>query len=144
MTYLRKELSVYAGSTANYMVNNNFNLRSHEKQTLTPIIDRERIHCGFSMGRNEMREMGPNRYKGSRHLPAFWYLNFFATTHRLGCQNLFEGGGLHKLRYEGSCFFSKHLRVTPLSRGNGTNYNRGSRSLVRSSVKIGTIKGLTP
>jgi hypothetical protein len=39
-------------------------------------------------------------------------------------------------RYEGSCFFSKYLRVTALSRGNGTNYNRGGRSLVRSSVKI--------
>lgn len=31
--------------------------------------------------------------------------------------------------------FSEYLRVTPLLRGNGTNYNMGSRSLVRS-VKI--------
>jgi hypothetical protein len=38
---------------------------------------------------------------------------------------------MHNLRYEGSCFFSKQLRVTPLSPANGTNYNRGSR-LVRS------------
>jgi hypothetical protein len=41
---------------------------------------------------------------------------------------------MHNLRYEGSCFFSKYLRITPLSRGNGTNYSRVSRSLVRSSV----------
>ncbi len=44
-------------------------------------------------------------------------------------------GGMHNFRYEISCFFNKYLRVTPLSRGNGTNYNRGSRSFVRSSVK---------
>jgi hypothetical protein len=67
----------------------------------------------------------------------FCVFNFLATTHRLGCDPLLTdlgGGGMHNLRYEGSCFFSKYLRVTPLSRGYGTNYNRGSRSLVRSSV----------
>jgi hypothetical protein len=52
----------------------------------------------------------------------------FATTHRLGCDLLLTdlggggGEGMHSLRYEGSCFFSKYLRVTPLSRANGTNY----------------------
>jgi hypothetical protein len=41
---------------------------------------------------------------------------------------------MQNLQYEGSCFLSKYLRITPLSRGNGNNYNRESRSLVRSSV----------
>jgi hypothetical protein len=58
----------------------------------------------------------------------FCVFYFFATTHsfrRGPAPDPFGGGGgMHNLRYEGSCFFSKYLRVTPLSRGNGTNYNR--------------------
>jgi hypothetical protein len=57
----------------------------------------------------------------------FCIFNFFAPTHRLGCTPRLSllGGGeseMHNLRYEGSCFFSKHLRVTPWSRENVTNY----------------------
>ncbi len=89
-------------------------------------------------GNLKIRKMGDTRVTGSRHLPTFLCFNFFATTHRLGCDTLLTdlgGRGRHNLRYEGSCFFSKYLRVTPLSRGNGTNYNKGSSSLVRSSIK---------
>jgi hypothetical protein len=72
----------------------------------------------------------------------FSVINFFSNTHRLGCDTLLtdlEGvGGMHNLRYEDSCFFSKYLRVTPL-RCHGatvliTMRVAGSRSLVRSLV----------
>jgi hypothetical protein len=92
---------------------------------------------GVCMRFYKIRMLKVPRDTGSCHLPDFLCLNFFITTHSLGCSLFKGGGGMQNIRYEGSYSFSKYLRVTPLSRGNGngTNYNRGSRSLNRSSVK---------